>query len=131
MASLPQLTSDYPITPAQVAQFQCDGHVLLRGVATNEELAAYRMLILEARDKYGSEATPLAQRDTYGKAFLKGLNLWPKDEGVKRFVLAHRFAKLAADLLGVEGVRIYHDQALFKEAGGGLTPWHQDQHYWP
>jgi ectoine hydroxylase-related dioxygenase (phytanoyl-CoA dioxygenase family) len=28
-------------------------------------------------------------------------------------------------------VRIYHDQALFKEAGGGPTPWHQDQYYWP
>jgi ectoine hydroxylase-related dioxygenase (phytanoyl-CoA dioxygenase family) len=28
-------------------------------------------------------------------------------------------------------VRLYHDQALFKEPGGGLTPWHQDQYYWP
>ena len=26
---------------------------------------------------------------------------------------------------------IYHDQALFKEPGGGHTPWHQDQFYWP
>jgi ectoine hydroxylase-related dioxygenase (phytanoyl-CoA dioxygenase family) len=26
---------------------------------------------------------------------------------------------------------MYHDQALFKEAGGGPTPWHQDQFYWP
>ncbi len=33
--------------------------------------------------------------------------------------------------MGVEGVRLYHDQALFKEPGGGPTPWHQDQHYWP
>ncbi len=31
----------------------------------------------------------------------------------------------------VNGVRLYHDQALFKEAGGGITPWHADQHYWP
>ena len=30
-----------------------------------------------------------------------------------------------------KSVRLYHDQALFKEAGGGITPWHQDQHYWP
>jgi ectoine hydroxylase-related dioxygenase (phytanoyl-CoA dioxygenase family) len=33
--------------------------------------------------------------------------------------------------MGVSGVRIYHDQALFKEPGGGHTPWHQDQIYWP
>ena len=131
MVSLPELDTDYPLTPAQVAQFQRDGHVLLRGVGSEEEVAAYRPVILEARDKYGAEAAPLAQRDTYGKAFLKGLNLWPEDEGVRRFVLARRFAKIAADLLGVDGVRIYHDQALLKEAGGGITPWHQDQHYWP
>jgi ectoine hydroxylase-related dioxygenase (phytanoyl-CoA dioxygenase family) len=33
--------------------------------------------------------------------------------------------------MGVAGVRLYHDQALYKEAGGGHTPWHQDQQYWP
>ena len=31
----------------------------------------------------------------------------------------------------VSGVRLYHDQALFKEANGGFTPWHSDQQYWP
>jgi ectoine hydroxylase-related dioxygenase (phytanoyl-CoA dioxygenase family) len=29
------------------------------------------------------------------------------------------------------GVRLYHDQALYKEACGGITPWHADQYYWP
>jgi ectoine hydroxylase-related dioxygenase (phytanoyl-CoA dioxygenase family) len=28
-------------------------------------------------------------------------------------------------------VRLYHDQALFKEPGGGPTMTHQDHHYWP
>jgi ectoine hydroxylase-related dioxygenase (phytanoyl-CoA dioxygenase family) len=31
----------------------------------------------------------------------------------------------------VDAARLYHDQALFKEPGGGHTPWHQDQFYWP
>ena len=31
----------------------------------------------------------------------------------------------------VEGVRVYHDQALNKEPGGGYTPWHCDGYYWP
>lgn len=130
-SKLPLLTSDYPLTAEQISQFQRDGHILLRGVVAKNEIAAFRPVILEARDRHGEEATPLAQRDTYGKAFLKGMNLWPKDEGVKQFVWSPRFAKIAADLLGVDAVRVYHDQALLKEAGGGLTPWHQDQHYWP
>jgi ectoine hydroxylase-related dioxygenase (phytanoyl-CoA dioxygenase family) len=130
-SNLPALTSDYPLLQKQISQFQRDGHILLRHLATAVEMAAFRPVILAARDKYGQEATPLEQRDTYGKAFLKGMNLWPKDDGVKRFVLSRRFARVAAELLGVAGVRVYHDQALLKEAGGGITPWHQDQHYWP
>jgi len=50
---------------------------------------------------------------------------------VRAFVHARRFAHAAARLMGVVAVRIYHDQALFKEPGGGITPWHQDQFYWP
>src|SRR6185295_14989007 len=50
---------------------------------------------------------------------------------VRRFVCAPRFARVAALLLGVCGVRLYHDQALFKEPGGRPTPWHRDQYYWP
>ena len=65
------------------------------------------------------------------RRFLQIMNLWAQDTAVKKFTMAHRFAKIAAELLGVEGVRIYHDQALFKEPGGGPTPWHQDQYYWP
>lgn len=129
--NLPDLAAGYDVSSEQVADFQRNGHLLLRSVASSQEVAAYRSVILAARERFGAERTPLENRDTYGKAFLKGLNLWPKDERVRRFVLAGRFARIAADLLGVEGVRVYHDQALLKEPGGGITPWHQDQHYWP
>lgn len=128
---LPELASDYLLTPDRIEAFRRDGHVLLTAVASPEEVAAYRPAILDARDRYGAEPTPLEERDTYGKAFLKGINLWESDQGARRFVLARRFGRIAAQLLGARGVRIYHDQALLKEPGGGLTPWHQDQHYFP
>lgn len=131
VTNLPDLAAGYDVSAEQVAEFQRNGHILLRSIVSSEEVAAYRGVILAAREQFGAERTPLENRDTYGRAFLKGMNLWPKDEGVRRFVLAGRFAKIAADLLGVEGVRVYHDQALLKEPGGGITPWHQDQHYWP
>ena len=128
---LPDLAAPYYISAGHIAEFQRQGHILLRDVASVEEMAAYRTVIFAARELFGAERTPLEERDTYGRAFLKGMNLWAKDEGVRRFVLASRFARIAADLLAVDGVRVYHDQALFKEPGGGITPWHQDQHYWP
>ena len=33
--------------------------------------------------------------------------------------------------MGTSGALLHHDQALFKEPGGGFTPWHCDQRYWP
>ncbi|MHB0956528.1 MAG: phytanoyl-CoA dioxygenase family protein [Pirellulaceae bacterium] len=125
------LAGEYPLTRQQIDAFRRDGHTLLRGVASPEEVAPYRQIIVELVRRLNQETRPLEQRDAYGQAFLKGLNLWPLDERVKTFVCARRFARIAAQLLGVAGVRIYHDQALFKEADGGYTPWHQDQHYWP
>ena len=130
--SYPALDSTYPLEPDQVSRFQAQGHVYLQGVADAAEVSFYRKIINDAARRYGqTDAAPLAQRDVYGKAFLKHMNLWTKDPAVKAFVLGQRFARIAAELLGAKGVRIYHDQALFKEPGGGFTPWHQDQYYWP
>lgn len=128
---LPELVPNYTITEAQQADYQLNGHVLLRNVLNKEEVKSYRGIIVKAAEQFNTEKRKLDDRDTYGKAFLQIMNLWEVDEGVSKFTLAKRFGKIAAALMGVEKVRIYHDQALFKEAGGGYTPWHQDQYYWP
>ncbi len=128
---LPALTTAYPVPDDDVASFRADGHVRLRQVATAEEAAAFRRPIGAAVERFGTETRPLAQRDSYGRAFLQVMNLWRHDDAVARFVRAARFADVAARLLGVPRVRLYHDQALFKEPGGARTPWHQDAMYWP
>lgn len=107
------------------------GHIVLSHVASSIEVAKHRTAITEAVGRLRTESRNLDDRDTYGKAFLQITNLWTKDEAVKRFVFEKKFAQIAADLLGVAKVRLYHDQALFKEPGGGHTPWHQDKYYWP
>ena len=131
VTDLPALIDDHPLGDDQVAAFRRDGHLTLRGVCTAEEVRAYREHVGDAVRRLNQEHRPLEERDTYGKAFLQVWNIWLHDPAVARFVLARRFAKLAADLMGVDGVRLYHDQALFKEPGGGHTPWHQDRYYWP
>jgi ectoine hydroxylase-related dioxygenase (phytanoyl-CoA dioxygenase family) len=77
------------------------------------------------------EDRALEERSTYGKAFLQLFNLWREHALVKELVFSKRIAQIASDLMEVNGVRLYHDQALFKEGGGGITPWHADQYYWP
>lgn len=129
--ALPDLTRDYVVPADAIAAYRRDGHVHLPGVLSPAEVAAYRPHINAAADRYKGPQLPLAQRTTYAKAFLQIMNLWLLDEAVRRYVLARRFGSIAAQLMGVTGVRLYHDQALFKEPQGGHTPWHQDQYYWP
>ena len=74
---------------------------------------------------------PLEERSTYDKAFLQVTNIWTRSEVARELVFSRRLARVATELLGTEGVRLYHDQALYKEPGGGITPWHVDQYYWP
>ncbi|WP_409342299.1 phytanoyl-CoA dioxygenase family protein [Paenibacillus sp. MBLB4367] len=121
----------YKLTAEQIEGYRNDGHVLLRSVATPQEIGIYELMIASEVMRLNYHNKPLEERDTYGKAFIQIGNLWKHNEDIARFVLGRRFAKIAADLMGVGGVRIYHDQALFKEPGGGHTPWHQDQIYWP
>ncbi len=129
--NLPELSEEYPLTEEQITSFRENGHVLLRGVCTPEEIAAYREVLNSAAYRFNAETRPIEERDTYGKAFLQVINLWTKDAGVRKYVFSRRFASIASRLMGVDGVRLYHDQALYKEAKGGHTPWHQDQYYWP
>jgi ectoine hydroxylase-related dioxygenase (phytanoyl-CoA dioxygenase family) len=129
--SLPMMDDEYQLTQDQLQGYQRDGHIILRNAATPNDIRQYEPVISSWVEKLNYHDKPVSERDTYGKAFIQICNLWQSSEAVKRFVLAKRFAKIAADLMGVDGVRIYHDQALFKEPGGGHTPWHQDQIYWP
>jgi len=127
----PDLSSDYALESADIEGYRANGHTLLRGVCSPDEVAVYRDILNQAAYRYNTQTRPLEERDTYGKAFLQIGNLWMLDDAVRLFTLARRFARIAADLMGVDAVRLYHDQALYKEAGGGPTPWHQDQYYWP
>jgi ectoine hydroxylase-related dioxygenase (phytanoyl-CoA dioxygenase family) len=125
------LTEPFEVTDKNVAEFAEQGFIRLPDVLSAETIAAYEPEITAKVIERNTMHLPLAERTTYGKAFLQVSNLWEYSEIVQEFVLSRRLAQIAADLLGVEGVRLYHDQALYKEAGGGITPWHADQYYWP
>ncbi len=128
---LPELQDEYRLTASQIESYKRDGHLFLRGVASVEKVSAYRPVITGVLDTMVKLKDMQGRVDDYSSLFLQVTNVWRKSEAVKRFVLAKRFAKIAADLMGVDGVRIYHDQVLFKTPGGRPTPWHQDQYYWP
>jgi len=125
------IDSPYALTAAQIARFREEGYIKLKHVLSPEVIHHYGPIITAEVYRLNTMHLPLDQRDTYNKAFLQVGNIWTKNDTVKQFCWGQRLARLAAELLGVRGVRMYHDQALYKEPGGGVTPWHADQYYWP
>jgi len=125
------LNTPFPITDDQVRQYRRDGQSLVRGLATTNEIAEYRPKIQRTLREVSEKNELQGRIEDYGSLFVQVTNIWKLNDQVRRFVLARRFASVAARLMGVKAVRLYHDQALFKPAGGKVTPWHQDQFYWP
>ncbi len=126
-----ELDAPFELTQQQIAFYNENGYIKLHQVLSPELLEHYRRSIHDRVAELSTDAVPLEQRTTYGKAFLQIMNLWTESPEVHEFVFGKRLARIAAELMGASGVRIYHDQALYKEPGGGITPWHADQYYWP
>lgn len=125
------LGGPYPLTDTQVARFHRDGFIKLKQVFDAETLRHYGEAITRLTIALNTQTAPLAERSTYDRAFLQVMNLWEQGGAAREFVFGRRLAGIAAALLQVDGVRLYHDQSLYKEPGGGITPAHADQYYWP
>ncbi len=125
------LDNEYHLTQDQIAFYKQNAFIKLKEVLSAEIITHFNAIISKKVNELNKSDIPLEQKDTYGKAFIQLCNLWVEDEEIRELIFSKRLAKIASDLMQVDGVRLYHDQALFKEAGGGITPWHADQYYWP
>jgi ectoine hydroxylase-related dioxygenase (phytanoyl-CoA dioxygenase family) len=135
MAQIPLeevLQQPFVVPDDAIEFFRVNGFIKLRRVLPEALLNYYAeeitRLVFQLNDLH---KIPLEKRDTYQKAFLQVTNLWLHSEAVRKLTLSRRLGSIAAALMGTKGVRLYHDQALYKEPGGGFTPWHVDQYYWP
>lgn len=126
-----EIDQPFEIAAGVREQYARDGFVKIESIFSHDVLAYYRKHISAEVLRRNAVTAPLEERDTYHKAFLQVTNLWRTSEIARAFVFGKRLAGIAAQLLDVARVRLYHDQALYKEPGGGITPWHCDQFYWP
>jgi ectoine hydroxylase-related dioxygenase (phytanoyl-CoA dioxygenase family) len=108
-----------------------DGHEVVRGLIPKDEVAAIRPVIQRVVREVAARNDGQGRIDDYSRLFTQVTNISLMDDDARRIVLDRRFGAMAAKLLGVPSVRLYHDQALFKPPGAARTPWHQDRYYWP
>ncbi|NDE05574.1 MAG: hypothetical protein EB003_13190 [Flavobacteriia bacterium] len=115
---MPQVfDTPYLLTQEQIAFYQQNQYIKLKQVFDADTIHYLNELISAQVSQMNQEHTPLEERSTYGKAFLQLFNLWTENPLVKDLILSQRLGQIAADLMQVNGVRLYHDQALFKEGG--------------
>ncbi len=125
------LIGHYSLSADQIGLFQDQGFIKLKQVLAPPTLAFFRAEVERVVTSNAARQKPMDERTTYEKAFLQLMNLWTHQEVIRKLSFSPKMARIAAELMQVKGVRMYHDQALYKEPGGGLTPWHADKYYWP
>ena len=115
----------------QVEQFQRDGYVVIPDLLSDTELDHFQPLVRDAVAKRKRfDTRPLSEKSLYEQSFLQCMNLWEDFPAIKPLTFHPKVAQAAAELIGAPTVRLWHDQALFKEAGGRETDPHQDLPYW-
>jgi phytanoyl-CoA hydroxylase len=133
---------NYQVDEHQVKFYQENGFLVVEDFLCPEELEHWRKTVMNAIKKRGGQKMPgkdlkIGEDDGinedaeyYGKVFDQLLNLWQTDEGVKELIIDKRLGKMTARLAGVDRIRIWHDQALFKRPWGNPTSWHLDTPFW-
>jgi hypothetical protein len=120
------------IDPALISSFQRDGFVVVPDLLSPDELRAFGPDVDDAvalRSRH--DLRTLDEKSLYEQSFIQCQNLWEDCPGVRPLTFHPAVAGAAARLLGVDAIRLWHDQALYKEPGGRQTDPHQDQPYWP
>jgi ectoine hydroxylase-related dioxygenase (phytanoyl-CoA dioxygenase family) len=123
------------LTPEQIALYRQQGFIVIEDFLTPAELEAWRQGVDEAvaqrgRRKLAGRQDWQSGDSFYDRVFTQRINLWMDHPLMRRLMLDPALGKLAADLEGVEGIRIWHDQTLIKEAWANPTAWHLDNPYW-
>ena len=132
----------HQLTKEQIESYRASGFIVIENFLSEEELEHWRKTVTTAvKERAGikipgkdiriGEADGINEdADYFGKVFDQLLNLWQTDEGVKEIMLDERLGKMAAQLAGVDGIRIWHDQALIKRPWANPTAWHLDTPFW-
>ena len=122
-----ELARPYTLERSHRLEFRENGFIKLPNVLSTGAVARLRKELIQLlRQSFDTKTSA-----PYDNRFLSLEMMWLQNTLLRSYVLSPRIAKIAADLLGVKSVRLYHDNALAKEPGCGRTPWHCDDDHFP
>lgn len=128
-----------PPTQAEIDAYQQNGFVVIEDFLSTEELETWRQVTDEAvhqrlhaakSDRWDLTNRSDDPNNYYSQVFLQCVKLADTHDGMKALMHDARLGEWAGMLAGVDGIRIWHDQALIKQPFGNPTAWHLDNPYW-
>jgi len=120
------------VTAEQIERYRRDGFVVVEGLLGDEELARYGAAVdAGVARRVADDPRTLAEKTLYEQSFQQCMNLWEDCPEVRPLSFHPGIGAVAAALVGTGCLRLWHDQALYKEPGGRATDPHNDQPYWP
>ncbi|MCD9022948.1 phytanoyl-CoA dioxygenase family protein [Cohnella silvisoli] len=130
---------NYKITQQDKETFERDGYWISPKLLDDDQIARLR----NAHDRiwggdYDGDGYPMYpyQPNSNPEALRKFDNGWWINDEVQSVVTDPLLGELTADLLGVDEIRLWHDQVIYKPgtsgkaSSAGNVGWHQDYGYW-
>jgi phytanoyl-CoA hydroxylase len=131
------------VTEQQEKSYAERGFLVVENFLDDDELQEWRAAVDHAVETRGQQrlsfrsagkenpaAAKSEEQEYYDHVFTQRNNLWQTDEHIRRLLLQPALGRYVADLAGIDGVRIWHDQALIKEPYSNPTAFHLDVPYW-
>jgi ectoine hydroxylase-related dioxygenase (phytanoyl-CoA dioxygenase family) len=120
------------LNQTQVDHFQTDGFLMVEDFFTQSELDGFGAAV-DAAVAYrtSDDDRDVQDKNLYEQTFVQCMRLWEDSPEVSPFTFHAKLCAAAAALLRTECVRLWHDQALYKEPGGRKTDAHLDYPFWP
>ncbi len=111
------------------AEYEQHGAVVARQVLSSEEVG----MVTAAIEANLNDLSPRAKRASANDdgSFIEDFCSWQRVPEVEQVVRLPVLSQLAAELMGSQQVRFFHDHMLVKEPGTSQrTPWHHDIPYY-
>jgi ectoine hydroxylase-related dioxygenase (phytanoyl-CoA dioxygenase family) len=117
---------------AYVERYRRDGFVHVPALLPAAQMPALAAAVDGAVAKRKAlDTRTLGEKSLYEQSFIQCQYLWEDFPAVRPLMFHPALGAALGALLGAERVRLWHDQALYKEPGGRETDAHQDHAYWP
>lgn len=132
----------------QIESYRRDGYLVIDDFLDEDELAIWRHAFDEAvRERLDAARRVASSEQAIGEVpppdedirpevwppslrFVQFMNVWRSHSTMRSLLHDPRIGRMATELAGVDGVRVWYDQTFIKAPWAGATPLHQDNPYW-